>query len=173
MSVTLLDLPPELIIVIMSMLSLHGLAACQRTNRSLNSLIKESLVLQYVIESRASGVEDCAVSDFSLPARLNALKSWSHSWLSFGFDHRATIASTIDLSGLSWLHDLIDGIFLHSDENACRVSRPNSTRLKYASLASLPSLAGAIQWSTILVDREIIGWAALPREYDMIAFTTL
>jgi hypothetical protein len=173
MSVNLLDLPPELIIAILSMLSLPGLAACQLTNRPLNTLIKESLVLQYVIETQASGVEDCAISSICLPARLDRLKAWSHCWLSFGFDRKATISSGITLSGLSWLHDLTDGVFLHSDESACPVNRSNSTRLKYASLASLPTSTGEIQWSTILVGREIIGWAALPREYDMIAFTTM
>jgi hypothetical protein len=173
MPITLLDLAPELIILILSMLSLSDLATCQHTNRSLNALIKESTVLQHLIETQAAGVEDCACSNFSLPARLESLKVWSYSWTSFYFPNKVTIALSLNLSELSWLHDLTDGIFLHSDMNSCPVSRPNSTRLKYTSLASLPSPAGDIQWSTILVGREIIGWAALPRKYDLIAFTTL
>jgi hypothetical protein len=173
MSLNFLDLPPELIITILSMLSLPGLAACQLTSRPLNTLIKESLVLQYVIETQANGVEDCSASGICLRARLDKLKAWSHCWLSFGFDHKATISSGISLSGLSWLHDLTDGVFLHSDESACPVNRSNSTRLKYASLVSLSTSMGYIQWSTIPVGREIIGWAALPREYDMIALTTM
>ena len=173
MPLALLDLPPELIVSILSMLSLSGLAACQRTNRSLNTLIKGSLVLQYLIETQANSVEDLPGYDFALPARLEKLKIWSLSWLSFGFDRKATIAAALNISGLSWLHDLSDGVFLHSDQNACPVFRPNSIRLRYASLASLATSAGEIQWATILVGREIIGWAALPHECDMIAFTTL
>jgi hypothetical protein len=173
MSIALLDLPPELIILILSTLSLSDLATCQRTNRFLHTLIKESMVLQYLIEIQAAGVENCASSEFSLPARLDSLKIWSTYWMSFGFTNKVTITSAMDLSEMSWLHDLTDGIFLHSDVNSCPTASPNSTRLKYTSLAPPTSPAADIRWSTIFVGREIIGWAALPRKYDMIAFTTL
>jgi hypothetical protein len=171
MPISLLDLPSELVIVILLMLPLPSLAACQCTNRPLYTLIKESTILQYIIETQANGVEDFSPSNFSLPVRLDRLKAWSRSWLSFGFTHKATIAARLDLAGLSWLHDLADGIFLHSDKSSNPASRPNSTSLMYASLAPLPVVG--IQWSTIPVGREIIGWATLPRNCDMIALTTL
>jgi hypothetical protein len=173
MFVNLLDLPPELIIVILSILPLPDLATCQLINRHLYTLIKESLILQYVIETQASGVKDCIASNICLPARLDRLRAWSHTWLSFGFDRKVTLSSRTALAGLSWLHDLTDGVFLHSDQNGYPMNRPNSMHLKCAYLAPLSTSSGDIQWSTIVVGREIIGWAALPREYDMIAFTTM
>lgn len=169
---TLFDLPPELIISILSMLPLSDLAACLHINRSLNTLIKESMILQYLIEAQAAGVENCPGSHFSLPARLDILKVWSHSWLSFAFPNKRTITVALDLSELSWLHDFTDGVFLHSDVDSCPTSRPNSTGIKYVSLASVSAPLEHVRWCKILVGREIIGWAALPK-YNLIALTTL
>jgi hypothetical protein len=65
-------LPTELIIDILSCLSLHDLTSC-RVNRHLNSIINSSERLQHKIDTAVAGVVDNPNSTLSLLERRDAL----------------------------------------------------------------------------------------------------
>ncbi|KAJ7184449.1 hypothetical protein C8R46DRAFT_460813 [Mycena filopes] len=58
MTVHLLDLPPEILVLIFSSLTLPALTTCLATNRRVKSLIDGSALLQYRLAAHAACVED-------------------------------------------------------------------------------------------------------------------
>lgn len=57
-AIHLLDLPPELLAVILSSLNLPALTACLATDRQLKSIIDRSALLQYQIAAQSACVDD-------------------------------------------------------------------------------------------------------------------
>ncbi|KAI0265428.1 hypothetical protein BC834DRAFT_879387 [Gloeopeniophorella convolvens] len=78
----LLSLPVEIIIQILTQLSLEDVAACKACCRRLSCLITESPHLQYLIRAWRSGVEpDFPFPGLSLPDHFQALRRWEEAWL--------------------------------------------------------------------------------------------
>ena len=73
-------LPAELVINILSYLSLHDLVSCQLLYRELNDIINGSQHLQHQIDTAAAGVVDNPRSTLSLVARRRALTRRQTAW---------------------------------------------------------------------------------------------
>ena len=75
-----LSIPEELLIEILSCLSLHDLTSCRRVNRALNSIIDNSTLLQHQVEKAIAGVMDNPYSNLSLIDRRAALSRRQEAW---------------------------------------------------------------------------------------------
>ena len=73
-------LPAELVINILSNLSLHDLLSCRLIDRELNYIIKGSQHLQHQIDTAVAGVVDNPSSTLSLDARRRALVRRQVAW---------------------------------------------------------------------------------------------
>ena len=73
-------LPAELVINILSYLSLHDLFSCRLVDRQLNDIINGSQHLQHQIDTAIAGVEDNPNSTLSLLARRGALARRQLAW---------------------------------------------------------------------------------------------
>jgi hypothetical protein len=79
MSTSLLSLPHEVIIEILSYLCTRDIVACQRSCRQLNDIIIHSHFL-YVIRLRRSGLHDPLLPGYTIPQRIEALGKWDAAW---------------------------------------------------------------------------------------------
>ena len=83
-----LDLPTEVIIMIVYLLPLREVVACKRLCRRLYSLIEESQLLQYHFRAMCSGVEDLFSPGVSSHEFLNRLGNWEIAWQKFDIGKR-------------------------------------------------------------------------------------
>ncbi|KAH9960562.1 hypothetical protein BGW80DRAFT_930164 [Lactifluus volemus] len=80
MSPQLLDLSVELLIQILSHLSLRSIGACALTSRRLHSIISNSQYLRYLVRTEKAGVNDPFLTVLSLPERMAVLEKWERTW---------------------------------------------------------------------------------------------
>ena len=85
---TFLDLPTEVIILIVCQLPLPEVVACKRLCRQLRSLIEDSQLLQYHFQAMCSGVEDLFVPGISSHEFLKSLRQWEMAWQKFDIGER-------------------------------------------------------------------------------------
>ena len=81
MSPQLMDLSTELVIHILSYLSVRDVGACVQASRRLRSIVSGSLYLQYLVRTQIAGVQD----PFFLPGpsiqeRIAVLERWERAW---------------------------------------------------------------------------------------------
>ena len=76
-------LPAELVIKILSYLSIHDFVFCRLVNRHLNDIINGSQHLQHQIDTAIAGVEDNSNSTLLLLARRSALARRQLAWDTF------------------------------------------------------------------------------------------
>ena len=92
---TLLSLPTELIILILSYLPAVELCAFQRTCHKIRCIVAESAHLQYILHAQINGVDDLLPPDRPFSERLELLrcheKSWSNLQLRVSHEFTATI----------------------------------------------------------------------------------
>ncbi|KAH9985182.1 hypothetical protein BJV74DRAFT_797076 [Russula compacta] len=85
---TFLDLPTELIILIVYYLPLRDVVACKRLCRRLRSLIMNSQLLQYHFRAMCSGVEDLFLPGIDSHEFLRNLEQWEMAWQKFDIGER-------------------------------------------------------------------------------------
>ena len=78
-----LDLPTEVIILIVYQLPLREFVACKRLCRRLHYLIEDSQLLQYHFRAMCSGVEDLFLPGVSSHEFLKCLGNWELAWQNF------------------------------------------------------------------------------------------
>jgi hypothetical protein len=83
-----LDLPTEVIILIVCQLPLRDVVACKRLCHRLRSLIENSQLLQYHFRVMCSGVEDLFVPGISSHEFLKSLGQWEMAWQKFDIGER-------------------------------------------------------------------------------------
>lgn len=83
-----LDLPTEVIILIVYRLPLREVAACMRLCRRVHLIIEESQLLQYHFRAMSSGVEDLFLPGVSSHQFLNCLGNWEIAWQKFDIGER-------------------------------------------------------------------------------------
>lgn len=162
MTVTLLDLPNELIIQILSHLTHHDLVVCQLSNSALYTAIKASVLLQFQIALSAFKATDNPSSSLSVSERLRALKGYEDAWTFLRKDFNRKIAVDFEVSAI---YDLNGGVFLLGN-----VSR---TALHYIKLPS--SIEDVVEWKKIQLDPcegTIIDMGFCLHEHDLLAVVT-
>jgi len=85
---TFLDLPAEVIILIVRLLPLREVVACKRLCRRLRSLIEDSQLLQYHLRAMSNGVEDLFLPGISSHEFLRCLEQWEMAWQKFDIGER-------------------------------------------------------------------------------------
>lgn len=83
-----LDLPTEVIILIVCQLPLRDVVACKRLCHRLRSVIEESQRLQYHFRAMCSGVEDLLLPGISSHEFLKSLRQWEVAWQKFDIGER-------------------------------------------------------------------------------------
>ncbi|KAF8263314.1 hypothetical protein EI94DRAFT_1741192 [Lactarius quietus] len=82
MSPQLLDLSTELVIHIISYLSVRDVGACVQASRRLRSIVSGSLYLQYLVRTQIAGVQDPFLPGLAIHERITALERWTRAWRS-------------------------------------------------------------------------------------------
>ena len=80
MSPQLLDLSTELIIHILSYLSVRDVGTCVQASRRLRSIVSGSLYLQYLVRTQIAGVQDPFLPGLSVHERIAVLERWERAW---------------------------------------------------------------------------------------------
>jgi hypothetical protein len=164
-----LELPGELLIQILSQLTLGELLSCKCVNRLLNEIVEESVVLQYVIETEAAGVRDNPRSHLATAERLDRLRRREDAMTRFRISHIRTVPVQIPTSGI---YDLSGGVYLLG--TAAPHDRSVTTGincLRFQTIAETP------EWSEIKIGfektgRRIIDIGLALQEHDLIALVT-
>lgn len=159
---TLLDLPNELIIQILSYLTHRDLVTCQLSNKQLHITIKNSVLLQFRIALSTFKTIDNPFSPLSLFERFKALKDSENAWTHLHKDFRRRIGVQYEISGI---YDLSAGVFLLG--NATR------TALHYIKLPS--SVQDDVAWREIKLNQSqgtIIDMGFCLDEHDLLVVVT-
>ena len=159
---TLLDLPNELIVQILSYLTPQDLIVCQLSNSALYTTIKASVILQFQVALSTYKATDNPSSSLSVSERLQALKASEDAWTFLRADFKRSIAVDFEVSGI---YDLNGGVFLLGN-----VSR---SVLHYVKLPSL--FEDDVEWKQIRLDpREgtIIDMGFCLHEHDLLTVVT-
>ena len=80
MSPQLMDLSTELVIHILSYLSVRDVGACVQASRRLRSIVSDSLYLQYLVRTQIAGVQDPLNPGPSIYERIAILERWERAW---------------------------------------------------------------------------------------------
>ncbi|KAJ7701780.1 hypothetical protein B0H17DRAFT_976205 [Mycena rosella] len=162
----LLDVPPELLIHILSFLPTESLSACRNSSRFLNECINDSVELQYLIARTAAGVTDHPSAPHPITDRLtmlhareNAFKQATPSWV-------RSIAVPFPTSGL---YEVSAGFFFLGEEDR--------QALRYVELPSEPAPPGAppLEWGRIPISdpqAKIIDFGLAIAEHDLVVVAT-
>ena len=78
----LLDLSTELVIHILSYLSVRDIGACVQASRRLYGIVSGSQYLQYLLRTQIAGVQDPLLPGLSIPERISVLERWERAWRS-------------------------------------------------------------------------------------------
>jgi F-box domain len=159
---TLLSLPKELIIQILSHLTHQALVACQLSSKALYITIKRSVLLQFRIALSIFKVTDNPSCHLSLSERFKALRDSEHAWTCLRKDFQQRITVNYGVSGI---YDLSDGVFL--------LGNAAQTALHYVKLPS--SVQDHVEWKKIEVnpnEGKIIDMGFCLHEHDLLAVVT-
>lgn len=80
MVATLLDLPSEVIVLIVCHLPLQDILSCKQLCHRVRNLIKQSQLLQCHFQTMSSGVEDLFVPGICSSELLKSLERWEGAW---------------------------------------------------------------------------------------------
>lgn len=150
---------PDLAIRILSYLSLPDILACLRTHIALYKLIKDSVVLQYHINTQLAGVEDNPCSTIAVHERLDRLNSRETGWAQHDFDFSWVVKVPPDCS---WIYGLTSGVIL--------LAGRSRQLIHYSVLPSSPS--DKMMWRQINVGANIVSMGLATYEHNLIAVVT-
>jgi hypothetical protein len=162
----LLNLPEELIIHILSYLSLRDLVASLHSTPLLHAIFAHSAVLQYTLQCQIAGVEDNPASSLTVSERFKRLQKREIAWSNFTPDYRKTIEVPHHPSGI---YDLTGGIYLLGDNLA---PGEGTNAVNYVVLPGANPNEAETKWPRIDVGRDIIDIGLALQEHDLIALIT-
>ncbi|KAK0441239.1 uncharacterized protein EV420DRAFT_1580445 [Desarmillaria tabescens] len=126
MPLSLLSLPPEILIQCMASLDYLSLLQCTKVCRTFKNVVDGSLALQYTIELALDGMEDGNSSHLLNAERLGRLRDLRRAWANLDWKE----FTSIPFSGECSAYELVAGVFvkmfLGRDFSLTRL--PSSTR---------------------------------------------
>ncbi|KAF9804393.1 hypothetical protein IEO21_09405 [Rhodonia placenta] len=172
------NLPPELLAYILAYLPLPGLAACLSVNRRLHDIIVSDVLLQYIVELRAAGVENNSSPScrLTIADRLRMLRQREQAWECLEFGRITSIPVKHNPSGI---YDLTGGLFLLGESRS--PTRTGTDALHFVRLLSAISdseesegeyIAADAKWSRIDLGAHIVDIGLAVQEHDLIAIVT-
>ena len=105
----LLDLPPEVLIEILSILDVNEIFRCIRTCRFFDELIGNSSQLSYLTQLKLAGMQDNPYSSLSVKDRMSTLKQREGLWQSFRWKFMAAVEVPHKSSGV---YDITPSVYL-------------------------------------------------------------
>ncbi|KAH9170111.1 hypothetical protein EDB89DRAFT_1980645 [Lactarius sanguifluus] len=168
MALTLLDIPPELIVSIILCLSPHDIMSCQGTCRALCGVCKDT-ALRYLVELERHGVSDDLRPGISYPERLLLLQRREEAWANLDFRKSVQVTVPFESTGI---YDFTGGAFLlgtrlHS------ASRQPTIGYSYLTLPSLSSTDDQkLKWHGIGLGIQILDVGMAVHEHDLIVALT-
>lgn len=159
------DLPPELLIRILSFLTVPDLSSCLEVNVLFSVIIKESVLLQYLIATEIAGVRDNPNCTLDLATRLQRLDQRELAWSRF----RPNFKTTIDIPHRpTGIYDLTGGLYLLGD------GIPVTKGLNCVVLPSTESgpPLNELKWTRTSVGRKIVDVGLALQEHDLVAVVT-
>lgn len=170
MTILLLNLPPEILIQILSETPFTDLlCSVQLTCRYLYNIIWNSTQLQYLINAKSAAVEDNPNSILVPAEHLDKLQRHERAWKNFVIGNQRSIPVQFPLSGL---YDFSAGIYVLGEDGGGSVEYP-TVALRYLTLSPhTPFSQANNQWSKISVDRNIMDFGLAVMEHDLIALVT-
>jgi F-box domain len=165
---TLLTLPTELLIHTLTFLPLPDLLSCKRVNRFIHSVVAQSVLLQYVIEAKAAGVEDNPRSTLTVSDRLALLRRREAAWAKFKINFHIRMPPLGQRP--SGIYDLTGGVYLQGQAASSQTAGQQiTTALNYVHL---PSESQDTSWSKISICRDIVDIGLAMQEHNLIAVVT-
>jgi len=165
---SLLRIPPELVVQILLYLSPNDIISCKRTCRMLYD-IGGVPVLRYLVQ-----MERCAVSDDMRPGlgyleRFRILEKREEAWATLNFRRSVQISVPFESTGL---YDFNGGAFLLGR----RLDWARHEPTVWCSYVSLPSLLDAqdqkFEWKGLYLETQILDIGLAVHEHDLIAALT-
>ncbi|KII91517.1 hypothetical protein PLICRDRAFT_173354 [Plicaturopsis crispa FD-325 SS-3] len=167
MPITLLSLPPELLVRIISLSTVIDTFTWQLTTRYLRDLVKGSSELQYRIAAYAAGVIDNPKSRLSHAERLERLKAREAAWSTLHVRGQTTIAMNYMPSGI---YDLTRGVYFQGEEGPLGLDGPQNLNLNYVVLPDSLSAEGQpLSWLKMHSDHHIIDLGLCLQEHGLVA----
>lgn len=168
MALTLLDIPPELIVSIILYLSPHDIISCQRTCRTLCDVCKDTAV-RYLVQMERFGVSDDLRPGIPYPERLLLLQRREEAWANLDFRESVRVTVPFESTGI---YDFTGGTFLLGTRLHCANRRP-TIGYSYVTLPSLPSAEDqALKWRGPSLGIQILDVGMAVYEHDLIAALT-
>jgi hypothetical protein len=165
-----LDLPPELIVSIISYLSPHDIISCQRTCRKLCDVCKDT-ALRYLVQMERFGVSDDLWPGISYPERLLLLQRREEAWANLDFSKSVQVTVPFESTGI---YDFTGGAFLLGTRLHATRRRPT---IGY-SYVTLPSLSSSetedpnSKWHGLYLGIQVLDVGLAVHEHDLIALLT-
>ena len=168
-ALSLLDIPPELIVSIILYLSPHDIISCQKICRKLYDVICNDAALRYLVQMERSGVSDDLRPGISYPERLLLLQRREEAWANLDFHKNVHVTVPFESTGT---FDFTGGAFLLGT----RLHSNNSRSTIGYSYVSLPSLTSTedpkLTWEGPRMDAQILDVGLAVHEHDLIAVLT-
>ena len=166
----LLDLPPELIVSIISYLSPHDIISCQRTCRKLCDVC-ENTALRYLVQMERFGVSGDLGPGISYPERLLLLQRREEAWANLNFSKSVQVTVPFESTGI---YDFTGGAFLLGTRLHITRRRP-TIGYSYVILPSLSSTETEdqnLKWHGLGMGIQILDVGLAVHEHDLIALLT-
>ena len=168
MPLTLLDIPPELIVSIFLYLSPHDIISCQRTCRTLCDVSKDT-ALRYLVQMERFGVSDDLRPGISYPDRLLLLQRREKAWANIDFRKFVQVTVPFRTTGI---YDFTGGAFLLGTRLHSGSRRP-TVGYSYVTLPSLQSAEDQkLTWRELCLGIVILDVGMAVHEHDLIAALT-
>ena len=167
---SLLDIPLELIVLIILYLPPHDIISCQRTCRKLCDLYNNpTLPLLYLVQLERSGVGDDLRPGISYPERLRLLQGREEAWANLDFHKYVQVTVPFESTGV---YDFTGGAFLLGTRLHC-TSGGQTAGYSYVTLPSLTSTEDPkLKWQGLSLGIQILDVGLAVHEHDLIAALT-
>ncbi|KAJ6500693.1 hypothetical protein C8R45DRAFT_978642 [Mycena sanguinolenta] len=156
MPIHFLDLPSEILTLVLHALDLHSLVACIATNRRVKSIIDGSAMLQYQLAAQAACVDDIPRNSLTSADRLTALRRREAAFAKGLPSSMHTIQ--MDDFPIRKTYALSGGIFV--------MTEPTERALRWTSLAS--SVQEEPVWERLEFDEYLVELALAVPEEDLL-----
>lgn len=167
---SLLSLPNELLVYILSLLPLRSITACKRSCCRLRAVIKHSGLLRCRIRTMKSYIEDLSPPGLSTSDFLEHLKRWEKAWLMFGVGQEAA-TQTMYKPFLGDSEFLLRSGYLIEMRHG---QRPGWSHLDLSPQRDLRGDSLTPQWTDIQLETtcRVGGWA-MDVDQDLVAVSVL
>ena len=167
-TISLLDVPPELMTRILLSLSPLDIISCRHTCRMLHDLCSDT-IFRYLVQLERSAVGDDMRPGLSYPERLFILKEREDAWATLNF-HRSVNITIPSNRSSHW--SFTGGALLLGTAPDCDSSEP-TMGYSYVAFPSLSDVQDQkFEWKSHNFETEVIDIELAVHEHDMIVALT-